>query len=310
MTVARNGFGLALDLLEGIDCEGLSAGHGAGRRPPTVVRPAEPGRLDRAWPAGQARVTRELRIGGELIFSIAHAVDAGYLLTMPAYGKFLIDPAGGRVACEPEPSAEWTTALLVQALPLACTLRGLEPFHAGGVVLDGEALMIAGPVTAGKSSLAAALVAAGARLLSDDVVAVDAPGETIRAHPAAHWLHLRGPAGEAVPRLRPAGTLEGRRRYAAPLAAGPAPLRAVYLLTPPGDETATIAPEPRPAVALLASTYNLSVREPARLGRQLELVHRMAATLAINRISMRPGTDAPRLAQLIQRHFESEVRGG
>jgi serine kinase of HPr protein (carbohydrate metabolism regulator) len=54
--------------------------------------------------------------------------------------------------------------------PLMLASRALLPFHASTVTIDGRAVLIAGPAGAGKSTLAAALTALGARWLADDLV--------------------------------------------------------------------------------------------------------------------------------------------
>lgn len=93
---------------------------------------------------------------------------------------------GNRVDYLPGPT--WTGALphafygTVVAHLLAW--RGLIPMHACAVAIDGRAVLIAGAAGAGKSSLTAGLIAAGARLLSDDLSAircdsVDAPNPAI-----------------------------------------------------------------------------------------------------------------------------------
>lgn len=50
--------------------------------------------------------------------------------------------------------------------------RGLAPLHASAVELGGRAVVIAGPPGAGKSTLCAALVRKGGRLVSDDLSAL------------------------------------------------------------------------------------------------------------------------------------------
>lgn len=100
--------------------------------------------------------------------------------------------------------------------------RGLIPMHACAVAIDGRAVLIAGTAGAGKSSLTAGLIAAGARLLSDDlsVIRFDAVGApnpvilpgrtTIRLDPVvAAWtdgevldLPFRETRGKQVLRLR------------------------------------------------------------------------------------------------------------
>jgi hypothetical protein len=307
-------FGLAIDLLDGIACEGLAQGHCSGYLPPTVVRLAPSGHIEDNWPADRSRTTRQLRVAGDLIFSVAHAPGVGYLLTMPAFGRFLVDEDGMSILCRPT-VAEWSTALLVQGLPLACTLRGLEPFHASGVALGGRALMVSAPVLGGKSSLAAHLVNSGATLLSDDVVALDVSKGVVRAHPGARWLHLRPPEDARIAashggRLRPVGSDEGRRRYEAPLAADPQPLSAVYLLERGRADAPAIVPARSSGLALIAATYNLSVREPSRLQRQLDLAHRMTGELDVFRVVASPAADARDHARLLREHFESQVLSG
>jgi hypothetical protein len=316
VAVDRNGchaFGLAIDLLDGIACDDLAPGHGSARLPPTQVRLAADGQIDDSWRDDAALTTRELRAGGELIFSVAWLAGVGYLLTMPQFGRFLVAEDGITVACEPT-AAVWTAALRVQALPLAATLRGLEPFHASGVALDGRALMVCGPVLGGKSSLAAHLVDTGATLLSDDVVAVDVADDRSRAHPGGRWLQLRPPEDERVTaagsgRLRRAGAEDGRMRFAAPLAEGPVELGAIYLLEP-GDDAPAVSPAAGSGLALLSATYNLSVREPARLRRQLELAHRLADEVGVYRLTVSRAADARHHALLVREHFESEVGAG
>jgi hypothetical protein len=54
---------------------------------------------------------------------------------------------------------------------IASTLRGRSCLHASSVAIDGRAVAIIGPVGAGKTTTAGLLVAAGAALIGDDVLA-------------------------------------------------------------------------------------------------------------------------------------------
>jgi HPr Serine kinase C-terminal domain len=92
---------------------------------------------------------------------------------------------GDRVEYLPGP--EWVGTLpwpfysTVAALLLAW--RGAIPFHGCAVAIDGQGLLICGESGAGKSSLTSALVAMGARFLSDDLSVIvpdaDGPGWTL-----------------------------------------------------------------------------------------------------------------------------------
>src|ERR1700677_1802439 len=171
---SRTAFGLALSIDSRISLPGLGQSlNAAAASPPSRVR-VDPDALNRRWDALTSAPTRarELRFGEELLITVDFAEPAGYLMWARDFGRILISPDGTELLCEPDPTVDdWANILAFQALPLAATIRGLEVMHASGVVLDGRAVLVAGPPGAGKSSLAAALVRAGGQLLSDDAVA-------------------------------------------------------------------------------------------------------------------------------------------
>jgi hypothetical protein len=110
------------------------------------------------------------------------------------------------------PGADWQGGLpahfysTVAALLLA--LRGYLPIHGSALEIDGRAVLLCGQAGAGKSTLAANLVALGARLISDDLSVLVA-GETpkllagrpsIRLHAdTAAWLASRGKVQDVMP---------------------------------------------------------------------------------------------------------------
>lgn len=79
----------------------------------------------------------------------------------------------------------------VAALTLAG--RGMVPLHASAVELNGKAWLLAGPGGAGKSTFAAELLGAGARLVGDDLSMLDPANDftvmrgrpAMRLHPAS-----------------------------------------------------------------------------------------------------------------------------
>ncbi|MGA2163110.1 MAG: hypothetical protein ABSH36_01420, partial [Solirubrobacteraceae bacterium] len=251
--------------------------------------------------ATTAEVVRELRDGETALLTVELA-SAGYLLRAPGVGRILVAPDGGELLCDPEPgSAQWTTLIPAQALPLAATLRGLEVLHASGVVVGGRALLFAGAPGAGKSSLAAALLCRGAQLLSDDTVALELRDGALLAHPGAALLHLQ-PAEHSrlsAPQLAVLGApaaFPHKPRFHPRVSASPAPFGGLFLLErathgPPIEHVEAVDPW-----ALLASTFNLSVRTPERLVRHLDLAAALAATGRIHRLRVQPGVDATQLA--------------
>jgi hypothetical protein len=310
--------GLSLRLDAAIDVPGLTPADARSARSARVrVDPEELRERWRAVAHGAERV-RELRDGDALVLAVDHAPPAGYLLDAPGFARVLVAGDGSELLCDPEPgSEEWTTPLLAQALPLAATLQGLEVLHASGVrmgdgPLAGRAALFSGPQGAGKSSLAAALVRRGATLLSDDTVAIEQCEGALLAHGGPALLQLREQERERLSdqeraALGPETRALGRHRFAAagacasagPASAAPVPFGALLLL-----ERATDGPlfERLRAVdpfALLACTFNLSVRSAERLTRHLDLAVALAATQRIYRVRVQPGVDATQLADAL-----------
>lgn len=309
-------FGLALEIEPAIAVPGIG-GEGdpeRGSEATTRVR-LDPEELQRRWApvAGTARRMRELGAEGRTLLSVDFAEPAGYLLEAAGVGRVLVAAGGDELLCDPDPGKpDWAFILSAQALPLAATLRGFEVLHASGVVLDGGAILFAGDPGAGKSSLAAALVRDGASLLGDDAIALKESEGALLAHPGAASLYLRAAerdrlSAEERESLGAATPFAGRERYAASRSPA-APLAALFLL-----ERAEAGPAVEPLVRvdpfeLLAATFNLSVRTPARLTRQLDLVGSLAERALVHRLRIRPGDNANGSAAAV-RDYLVGVRG-
>jgi hypothetical protein len=313
-------FGLLLEIDPGIDVPGLAkAGSGMAAelamQPPTRVL-LDPTELERRWrPAAEtARRMRELHHGDRVVLSVDLAEPAGYLLQAEGVGRVLISPDGTELLCDPLPeSPEWTFILPAQALPLAATLRGREVFHAAAVVLGAGATLIAGDPGAGKSSLAAAFVRNGAPFLGDDAIALERGDGTLVAHPSVGALYLRSAEHDRLSsRERDAlGAPElsvGKRRYGPETAAGPVPFGALFLLERAERGAAIERIEDVDPFALLAATFNLSVRTPERLTRQLDVVEDLVSTGRLYRLRVLPDVDATRLAEAVERHLAAAAR--
>jgi hypothetical protein len=311
-------FGLELELDQQVSIPGLAvATPGA---PPSATAGTtrvllDPHELRRRWQALSAAPTRvrEVRFGEALVRTIDFAEPAGYLLWNHGHGRVLISSDGRELLCEPDATnAQWATIVVAQALPLAATLRGLEVLHASGVAIDGRAALITGAAGAGKSSLAAALLRAGGQLLSDDAVALQVRDGALLAYAGSLALQLRASederlgASERVALGDPAGVVEDKRRYVSTAAPPPAPLGGLFLLERSAEQPAV---QPLAAVspfALLASTFNLSVRTPERLQRQLDLVAALAASGRVFRLRVQPGVDATALAALVRERLSAQ----
>jgi hypothetical protein len=134
-----------------------------------------------------------------------------------------VDPTPG------EPSLEPTRARLLSHLVSLVTLAHIEHgegdvhLHAGGVVVDGRAVLVVGASGSGKSTLVAGLVQSGRAYLSDEAVGVRADGRVL-GHPkpltvkAGAWPLVTGLDVSAYP--FPTDVGEGHRWEVPPDALG------------------------------------------------------------------------------------------
>src|SRR5262249_51652752 len=117
----------------------------------------------------------------------------GFRLDFADGTEFLIDRAGGSVSAAgaSRSPGELAWYLLGPILAFVLSLRRVTCLHASAVAIRGRAVAFVGPSGAGKSTLAAALAQRGFSVLSDDLLALSAQGDTLLAHPGVPWLRLR-----------------------------------------------------------------------------------------------------------------------
>lgn len=308
-------FGLRLEIDSRIDTSRLGLGSaGASGTPTRVV--LDPEEVERRWApsAGEAHRTRELREGATIVLTVDHAEGAGYLLSAHGVGRLLVSPDGLEVLCDPDPeNGDWPLILPAQVLPLAATLSGREVLHAAGVVSGDQAILFSGHPGAGKSSLAAAMLRRGAELLSDDCIAIESGEEGLIAQPGAGLLYLRDEEHDRLSTaeretLGSASAFAAKQRYDPGVTATPAPFGALFLLERAAAGPSVERIEQVDPFALLAATFNLSVRSPERLERQLDLVQELAASGRVHRLRLLAGTDATQLAESVDAHLERVSR--
>jgi hypothetical protein len=82
------------------------------------------------------------------------------------------------------------TFLLGWAMTLICHQRDFLTLHASAVAFGDQVVAFAGDPGAGKSTLAAHCVEAGARLVADDLLRVSIVGESVRAYPGVPQFRL------------------------------------------------------------------------------------------------------------------------
>lgn len=185
----------------------------------------------------------------------------GWHLVYDDTGRFDIDTSGRAIVWRAPATASEDAArldIMGRVLATAMHAAGDVCFHASAVAIEGEAIALLGAKGFGKSTLAWALVRAGARLLTDDTLRVELDATPL-AYPGVHELRLRSDAARRLPpsprQARPAGdrlvvdALEPAR-----LQTDAVPLAALYLLSPvstlPGGAAARVSVLPSVPSAL------------------------------------------------------------
>ena len=216
--------------------------------------------------------------------------------------EFLISADGRAIAARAlghAPREAFHTYLLGQALSFALIKQGFDPLHATTIAIDGAAVAFLGESGFGKSSLGAALVQAGHRLLTDDLLVLSEGRCGFIAHPGPPRIKLfpeiarnvLGPNARGTPIAAMAPKLviplDGRQTLRSAV-----PLKTIYVLTPPAGDTSgstsiTIRrmSKRQACLALLRNTFNTAVTDSGRLRRQFAFAGSVAAAVPVKRIA-------------------------
>ncbi len=165
--------------------------------------------------------------------------------------------------------------VLGRVMAVALHADEILTLHGSGVVVGGTGVAFLAPKLHGKSTTAAALVRAGAQLISDDILAVT-PGERPMVLPGIPAVNLwRDSARQFQPTAVPGDATRKQRIDWGALGARadvPVPLAAVYLLSPVRAEPGAAVRRQRmpPVVAAL------SLVGQAKIGGLLGPVHAAA----------------------------------
>ena len=288
----------------------------AGLRPVSWIRLADPKELAEQWPGVGVERLVGSSDGGVSRMSIDIDAAGAYLVQAPGHGAHVVSADGTRITSLLRPDApwDWQRLFVAQPLPLAATLRGLEPLHASAVGFDGGAVAISAPSGTGKTSIAMHLVALGAALLTDDVLVVEPTSSGVRAYPGARLLSAQPHELAAVPierRERLGNILEvGEKVYLRPeLEAEPAALAALYRLRRDPSATELQIAEEAPADPrdLLGTTFLTYVKSRERLVRHLEFGSSLAQNSRVFVVRLPPDLPAIHAARLFEDHVRSEL---
>ena len=222
-----------------------------------------------------------------------YAVEGGHVFRFPGLCDFELSADGDLVTCLPGPECSdgLLQVLLAGAVTaLLHTLRGRAVLHASAVELDGVTVAVTGRSGAGKSTVAAMLCSAGARLVADDVLALERDAERAWSTGLTHEVRLR-PRATTVTELfspplpEPRGTADGRLAIAPPQASSEENPVSVVLLPRPAPGTTTVSLEtvdPVAAFVRLAANARIPGLVPSPLARAyFETASLLAATTPV-----------------------------
>jgi hypothetical protein len=230
-----------------------------------------------------------------------HAVlaDGSSYVGWTTVGEFLVSPDGLRILCRParrSTSESFQVYLLGQALSFALVQQRLEPLHATAVTVHDQAIAFLGPSAFGKSTLAASFVAAGHRLLTDDLLNVNDVGTEVVAYPGPARIKLFAEVARRVLGLTAGVAMNadtGKLIVGLPdhqSCSHPMPLKTLYVLAEPGGSgrRRRVAIEPLSRregfVELVRATFNRRLGGRRRVGRQFELMTSLTRRTIIKRL--------------------------
>jgi hypothetical protein len=255
--------------------------------------------------------------GGGLSFSVGQTQDGTFVLRGEGVW-FSVDGKGESIRwwISPgvtEPEERVRHLLTSQVIPMVMNLRGIEVLHAASVLCPRtrQAIVLVGDGGYGKSTLAAALMARGFRLVSDDAVPLRARGAEIWTSSGPPEMGLF-PQARRLLRCAEEGSADKLRvvvdsRLAV---AGDFPIRRIYLLRPSAGAAAPAVRQLGPqeqVVELIKAAHRMDLRDTAMLRRQMALMCRVRERVEIAALDYSPPLDAGRLRDAVLTDLSSLV---
>lgn len=230
-------------------------------------------------------------------FQHYHQTDGTTDLRWPGLFEFVVAANGrevrgrrlGRSSLE-----SFHTYLLGPVISFALLKQGIEQLHATVVVFQGRALALAGECGRGKSTLAAALLRQGGKLLVDDMLVLQRKGRDLLAMPGPPRLKLLPDsaqrAGLHSGKALPMNPLVEKKIFPIRRAQRePIPLERMYVLGAPTLRTKrTTIRKCGPAEAcaqVIAAAYNLDIAIPGRAASQLQWAASIANSVEVSMLS-------------------------
>lgn len=245
-----------------------------------------------------ARVPRALRSQDPTRIHYHDLEDGSRYLRWRGVFEFLISPDSKVISghsLDGAPAAAFRTYMLGHLFSYALLGFGIETFHATSVVLNGQAIAFLGDSARGKSTLAAAFLANGAELLTDDFLVLGRHEKGYVAYPGLPRIKLyRSMSKHLLPARKGQRFTPGPvPKYLYPMepVAEPKPLRAFYSLVSPeairGQADVRIEPlAPRQAyLEITENTFNVRVQTRERLASQFRWATEVVTRVPVKRLS-------------------------
>jgi hypothetical protein len=195
-------------------------------------------------------------------------------------------------------TAAFETYLSSQVMAFVLLKRDIEPLHATALEISGDTFALMGQPGAGKSTLAAACIAKGARLLTDDLFVTQRSGDGgFVVLPGLPRLKLMPDALASIPlELSSLGTMNpftSKIVIVLPpelFQSQPSRLSRMYLLQEGSADVRVQNTDERTAfVELSENTFNTFVRSPDRRERHFTSVTALAAEVPVSRVTYARG---------------------
>jgi hypothetical protein len=255
---------------------------------------AQPQSRETAWRIAERRSVAPpgdyTAIGSDIVYGDVHvhafASATSFRLIFDDTGTFDVVASEKRIIWYPGTgvsTAAIRADLLGRVIAMAAHSAGALTLHASAVSIEGEAIALLGPKHAGKSTLALALVNAGARLLTDDtlVVRVDRQG-AVWASPGVQRVRLWEDSARALD-VRSGGDAGEKPTIDAlspnRLETADVRLGACYVLQPTASPAESVRRSPMSAVHAALSCVRFSKLGPLLGGREGGVVLERAAGL-------------------------------
>ena len=251
-------------------------------------------------------------------YEVLSCPDGSHLLRWPHLFEFLVSSDGRYVACRKLERAtleSFQTYLFGHALSYALVNPGHEPLHATAVAIDGVAVALLGDCGRGKSTLAASLVAAGHRILTDDLLLIQEVNGVLCGFPGPPRLKLF---------LHVAQRFLPERAWYAPMnpltaklivplerterCGEPVPVRCFFVLDSCDEQPDTSSLSVSPAdslIEIVRATFNTRIVRPQRLRQQFFAAQTLATRIPVRRLLYPRGLE---MLDAVHRTILSDLR--